>query len=93
MKLPVLYDEIPPKERWKVREEYIKVQDGLCQHCKNPLVGLASTEVMSKKINLNLFPEAFLDHPIHLHHCHKTGLTIGAVHARCNAVLFQYYGE
>jgi hypothetical protein len=28
-----------------------------------------------------------------LHHCHQTGLTIGAVHAKCNAVLWQYHGE
>lgn len=32
-------------------------------------------------------------YPVHLHHDHKTGLTIGAVHAKCNAVLWQYYGE
>lgn len=93
LKLPVKYHNIPPKERWRVREEYIRVQEGLCQHCKEPLLGKASNEVMSKRINLKLFPKNFLDHPIHLHHCHKTGLTIGAIHCHCNAVLWQYHGE
>ena len=93
MKLPVMYNDIPPNERWKVREEYIKVQDGLCSHCNEPLSGEASSEVLSKDINLNLFPNNFLKHPIHLHHSHDTGLTIGAIHCYCNAVLWQYHGE
>jgi len=80
-------------ERRLVREEYIRVQEGLCYHCKEPLNGEASEDVMSKQINENLFPPRFLDWPVHLHHSHVTGMTIGAVHARCNAVLWQYHGE
>jgi hypothetical protein len=30
---------------------------------------------------------------IHLQHCHKTNMTEGAVHAYCNAVLWQYEGK
>jgi hypothetical protein len=49
--------------------------------------------VMSKKINVDLFPPNFFKWPVHLHHDHRTGMTIGAVHCRCNAVLWQYHGE
>ena len=93
MKLPVVYSEIPQRERWKVREEYIRIQNGLCQYCKQPLEGKPSDEVSSKKINLWKFPPNFLSHPVHLHHSHETDLTIGAVHAYCNAVLWEYHGE
>jgi hypothetical protein len=34
-----------------------------------------------------------LKSPIHLQHDHDTGLTEGAVHAYCNAVLWQYEGR
>ena len=40
-----------------------------------------------------LFPAFFLSHPIHLQHNHETNMTEGAVHARCNAVLWQYEGR
>ena len=40
-----------------------------------------------------LFPESFFKYPVHLHHSHDTGKTIGAVHAYCNAVLWEYYGQ
>jgi hypothetical protein len=52
-------------------------------------------EMQQKSINFSLFPGGigFLKYPIHLHHDHNTGMTIGAVHARCNAILWQYHGE
>lgn len=93
MKLPVNYDELEQSERRLVREEYIRVQEGLCQHCNEPLDSEASEDVMSMKINESLFPPRFLDWPVHLHHSHETGMTIGAVHCHCNAVLWQYHGE
>ena len=42
------------------------------------------------KINWKLFPKFFLVHPIHLQHNHETNMTEGAVHAYCNAVMWQY---
>jgi hypothetical protein len=42
---------------------------------------------------LSLFPKNFLKWPVHLHHSHDTGMTIGAVHSYCNAVLWQYHNE
>ena len=93
MKLPVNYKELGWKERRKVREEYIKRQNGKCHFCGKPIYGNPTREVISMPIHKQIFPPKFFDYPVHLHHNHDTGMTIGAVHARCNAVLWQYYGE
>jgi hypothetical protein len=80
MKLPVIYDDLEWWEKKQVREEYVKVP--------------VPEEVVRKApINRILFPKSFFKHPVHLHHCHKTGLTLGAVHHYCNAYLWQYLGE
>jgi hypothetical protein len=50
-------------------------------------------DVLTMPINEKIFPPNFFKYPVHLHHDHNTGMTIGAVHAYCNAVLFQYHGE
>lgn len=93
MKLPVVYADIPQNERWMIRQAYMKQQDGKCYHCGGPFTHQAPDFIMKKRINKRLFPSNFFDHPIHLHHSHETGLTIGAVHCHCNAVLWQYHGE
>jgi hypothetical protein len=93
MQLPVNYNEIPVDERRLVREEYVRVQEGKCHHCGNPLDGDATMEVLGKRIDARLFPKNFFRWPVHLHHDHKTGMTIGAVHSYCNAVLWQHHGE
>jgi len=93
MELPTDYRKLTPAMRKAVREEYSRKQDGKCSHCKEPLSAPASKGVMAKKINTALFPPNFFKWPTHLHHCHKTGMTIGAVHCHCNAVLWQYHGE
>jgi len=92
-KLPVNYRLLSPNERRAVREEYIKLQGGKCKHCGESLDGQASKEMLAKKINRRMFPKTFFQYPVHLHHCHVTGNTIGAVHNQCNAVLWQYHGE
>lgn len=93
MELPKNYNELHYTDRKKVREEYARLQKWLCKHCGEPLAGRASDEVMAKKINKGLFPESFFKWQVHLHHDHDTGMTIGAIHCHCNAVLWQYYGE
>lgn len=93
MNLPVKYDNLTSRKRRRVREEYIKIQDGLCYHCKKPLDGPPCVDVISKKVTGKLFPRNFFEYSVHLHHSHDTGLTIGAVHCYCNAVLWEYYGE
>lgn len=93
MELPIHYPSTHWTIRKQAREQYVKEQDGKCCHCGNPLTGEPTEEILSKPINYRLFPKGMFDHPVHLHHCHKSGMTIGAVHAKCNAVLWQYYGE
>ena len=90
MKLPVNYNELTIQKRKIVREEYIKLQKGRCLHCGNLLTEEASK---TKPIDEELFPQGFFKWPVHLHHDHKTGMTKGAVHCYCNAVLWQYFGE
>lgn len=93
MDLPTDYRSLDWQNRKAVREEYVTRQKGLCRHCSAPLEGDAPSKVTSRHINWTRFPKNFLKHPVHLHHNHRTGQTIGAVHAYCNAVLWQYHGE
>ncbi|AUR86309.1 hypothetical protein NVP1084O_102 [Vibrio phage 1.084.O._10N.261.49.F5] len=93
MKLPINYKESHWAVRKQAREQYCIIQMWKCCHCKEDLMFNPPKHIMDKPLNMKLFPKGMLDHPIHLHHCHKTGMTIGAVHAKCNAVLWQYYGE
>ena len=91
--LPTNYKQLTISQRKLVREEYIRIQEGKCSHCGNLLNDKPKPDMLKQKINKNLFPKNFFNYPIHLHHCHKTGMTIGAVHAVCNAILWQFYGE
>lgn len=93
MNLPVNYNVLNRKERRAVRNQYIEQQSNLCSHCNERLDDSPSEEVKSTQLDMTLFPDGFLRWPVHLHHCHETGMTIGAVHSRCNAVLWQYHGE
>lgn len=49
--------------------------------------------MFAARLQRKIFPKGFFDRPVHLHHSHDTGLTIGAVHAVCNAVLWIYHRE
>ncbi len=91
--LPINYDSAGNIKRKKAREQYVKEQKGKCWYCSNQLDGDPTKPVMTSSINHSLFPKGFFNNPVHLHHNHKTGMTIGAVHARCNAYLWQYHGE
>ena len=93
MKLPTKYDKLTPAEKREVRMEYMVLQGRLCYFCKRNLEGPADETVLAKKIKPHLYPEGFFKHPVHLHHNHVTGLTLGAVHNYCNAVLWEYHGE
>ena len=90
MQLPIDYTKSHWTERRAARQEYVRLQGGNCYFCTKQLSQAPS---QNKRINWRLFPRNFTKHPVHLHHCHKTGMTIGAVHAYCNAVLWQYHGE
>lgn len=91
--LPVDYTKLNAAERKAVREQYMEAQNWLCSYCGCDLMGEPASNVLAKKINWNLFPPNFLRHFVHLQHNHVTGITEGAVHAYCNAVLWQYEGR
>ena len=93
MILPINYGRASPAERRAAREEYARRQGGLCYLCKAPLSGPPAQAALDLTLDLSIFPPNFLKWPVHLHHSHDSGLTLGAVHAHCNGVLFQYFGE
>lgn len=93
MKLPQDYTKLSPRERRQCRLEYIKRQNNKCYFCNNSLDENPPKEITSKWIDWGLFPPNFLKYPIHLQHNHETGMTEGAVHAFCNAYLWQYEGR
>ncbi len=93
MELPIDYTKLTPSERREVRIEYIKLQDNKCYWCKESLSDDPPSSITDKEIDWKRFPPNFLQYPVHLQHCHKTGMTEGAVHAYCNAVMWQYEGR
>ena len=88
--LPVDYTKLNRAERRAVREQYIEEQENLCYFCGFSLAHEAPRHIVSKPIDWDLFPKNFLTAPIHLQHNHTTGMTEGAVHNYCNAVMWQY---
>ena len=93
IKLPVNYSVLTFAERRLVRERYIELQSRSCYWCGHSLDKDPPTEITDQFINWSLFPPNFLKYPIHLQHCHETDMTEGAVHAYCNAVMWQYHGR
>jgi len=93
LELPVKYGMLNAADRYTVRELYINQQKGLCYHCHGDLQSSPPPDILEKKVRPQLYPNGFFEHQIHLHHDHKTDMTIGVVHAYCNAVLWEYYGE
>lgn len=91
--LPIQYNKASTKQRKAAREQYTKIQNDLCWYCKQSLLKNPVGEITKLPINKSLFPTGFFRWPIHLHHCHRTGLTIGSVHSLCNAILWQYEGR
>ena len=93
--LPVEYDSLDWRkgEKRAVRQQYIQEQQNMCFYCKERLDQPAPERIRDKKIDWSLFPDNFLKSPVHLQHDHDTGLTEGAVHNYCNAVMWQYEGR
>lgn len=91
--LPINYEKSHFSVRKLAREEYVKRQSGLCWYCEAPLSGDPIDKVKDYPIIAALFPKNMFDWPVHLHHDRSSGMTIGAVHCRCNAVLWQEHHE
>lgn len=95
---PRNYDRMTQNERREMRKAYIKNQNGLCWRCGQPIfikpLSIAEQAMKDgKHIKMELFPPNFFKYPIHLHHDHESGLTVGAVHAYCNAYMWQFEGR
>lgn len=93
MKLPINYEKSGWNERRNARLEYVRLQNGKCWYCKNDLDGGPPGHIDIIRIRTELFPPNFFQNPVHLHHDHGSGMSIGAVHAKCNAVLWQVEGQ
>ena len=93
MIIPVAYSKLTPAEKRALRNDYRIEQDGLCYWCKCPLNLEPPKSITDRPINWRLFPPGFLNAPVHLQHNHDTDMTEGAVHAYCNAVMWQYHGR
>lgn len=93
IKLPAMYSELDGLERRAVRERYVEMQKGKCFYCKEDLSKEPPERITSKEIDWDYFPPNFLKYPVHLQHDHDTDETEGAVHAYCNAVMWQYEGR
>jgi len=93
IKLPVDYRTLDwtKGETARVRNEYAWLQGGLCYWCEKPLSQPPPAEITELRIHWDLFPENFMKNPVHLQHNHETHMTEGAVHAYCNAVMWQYH--
>lgn len=91
--LPVKYSSLSIEERRAIRNEYYRRQHGICMYCGGYLGKEPPQWIKDKKINWLLFPDNFLKYPVHLQHNHETDMTEGAVHAYCNAVMWQYEGR
>lgn len=93
MDLPIVYDDVHHSVRKRARLQYVEQQGGKCWYCLKDLQGPPAPAVNIKPLHMGLFPPNFLVHPVHLHHDRETGLTVGAVHAKCNGVLWQYHNQ
>lgn len=91
--IPQQYSTLSPSERRVLRERYITAQAGKCLFCNEALTSTPRKDILDKPINWRLFPPNFTKYPVHLQHNHSTDMTEGAVHAVCNAVLWQYHGR
>ena len=91
--LPVPYDELHWTKRIEVRNQYVEEQEWKCLYCGCSLKEPPPKHITDKQITWKLFPDNFLKAPIHLQHNHNTGMTEGAVHNYCNAVMWQYEGR
>jgi len=89
--LPIVYSSVSNYIRTQVKEQYVFEQNGICNVCKCSLYDRPDVSITKKNINWKLFPKTFLKTPIHLQRNHTTDMTIGAVHAYCNAVMWQYH--
>ena len=93
---PQRYRDLNTSQRRKLREQYVEYFRGRCLYCSERLGDKPHKFVCESAddIEWNNLPggkEGFLSNPVHLHHDQETGLTLGPVHALCNAHSWHFY--
>lgn len=93
---PQRYRDLNANQHRKLRDEYVEYFRGRCLYCDGQLddephefVRQSADEI--EWDNLPGSKEGFLKNPVHLHHDHETGLTLGPIHALCNAHSWHFY--
>lgn len=93
---PQRYSDLNANQRSKLRDEYVVYFKGRCLYCDGQLDDEPHEFVRESadEIEWDHLPgskDGFLKSPVHLHHDHETGLTLGPVHALCNAHSWHFY--
>lgn len=89
--LPADYRGLNWQARRAVRQQYAEMQHNECFYCGGSLNEDTPKELKEIPIDWSLFPQNFLAYPVHLQHNHSTGMTEGAVHSLCNAIMWNYF--
>lgn len=95
-KFPQRYRDLNSYQRRRLRDEYVEFANGRCLYCGALLESEPDEFVRqsAEEIDWDNLPggkEGFLRNPIHLHHDQRTGLTLAAVHALCNAHSWHFH--
>jgi len=86
LELPIKYSSLSGERLSAVKEAYTCLQRERCWLCGNNLWDLPKYIVENPKL-MGLCGNQLAEHsPLHLHHDHDTGLTLGVTHAECNII-------
>lgn len=93
---PQRYRDLNISQKQELRDQYVDYFRGRCVYCDRQLDDEPHKFVCQSadEIEWDALPggkEGFLKNPVHLHHDHETGLTLGPVHAQCNAHSWHFY--
>lgn len=88
--LPVDYNKIPWRQIKDVRDQYTQEQNGICLFCGGDLHSKPPEYIKEIPIDWSYFPVGFFKNPTHLYYRRDTGMTVGTVHQKCNAVIWKY---
>ena len=87
LELPTKYSSLSGERLSAVKEAYICLQRERCWLCGNNLYELSKYLVDNPKLMPLCGNELAERYPLHLHHDHDTGLTLGVTHAECNIII------
>lgn len=86
LELPTKYSSLSGERLAVVKEAYICLQRERCWLCGGNLYELPNHVVDNPNLIGLCSSQLAEQHPLHLHHNHDTGLTLGVAHAECNII-------